>query len=161
MKSIQHLCRVLQVADNQCHETDFLEAWRHLDNSHMPVNFELVFSLCLVPMTCCSSLHFWTMFGHVFLERCYCIRRPQRGHDCGIAISLDKNFFALEQLLQDVTDSHLFYRQKSMMQTDAWTVRTMCSASNRFVIHFFPEDFGGHHKNGVGDSSVVAISKCQ
>ena len=132
MKSIQHLCRVLLVADNKCHETDFLEAW-HQNSDHLPINFELVFSLCPLPTTCCSSLHFWTMFGQDFLGRFFCLRRPQRGNDCGKAISLDKNLFALEQLLQDVPYSHLFHRQKSMMLTDAWKSQYGLPNSPNFV----------------------------
>ena len=63
VKSIQHSCRVLLVADNKCHETDFLEAWRQIDYSdHLPINFELVFSL----LSCTNDLLlFFTLLDHV------------------------------------------------------------------------------------------------
>ena len=110
------------VTDDWCHETDFLEAWSSFDASdQVPVNFELVFFLPLAPTTCCSPLHFWTTYGQdFFLARLFCLRPLQHSQDCGIAISLDKNLSALEQLLWDVPDFPLIYRPRSMMQTDAW-----------------------------------------
>ena len=46
---------------------------------------------------------------------------------------MDKNLFALEQLLQDVPDSYLFYRPKSTMQPDAWKSRYGLPNSPCFV----------------------------
>ena len=46
--------------------------------------------------------------------------------------------FALEQLLQDVPDSHVFYKQKSTMQTDAWKSHFGLPSSPYFVPHEQP-----------------------
>ena len=94
-----------------------------------PTILSWYFSPCLVPTTCCSSLHFWTIFGQDFLARFFCLRRPQHGHDCGIAISLDKNLSALEQLCK--TSRTL--RQESMMQTDAWKSQCGLPSNHSFV----------------------------
>ena len=122
VKSIQHHCRVLMVTDDRCHETDFLEAWSSFDASdRVPVNFELVFFLCLAPSSCCSPLHFWTTDGQDFFWRGYSVSArfnmvktaalrspwtrtsPHSSNSCGTSRTFP-----------------LIYRPRSMMQTGAW-----------------------------------------
>ena len=136
VKSVRHLCRVLMVTDDRCHETDFLEAWGSFDDSdRVPINFELVFFPCLAPTTCCSSLHFWTTYCQNFLVQLFLFHPLQHGHDYSTAISPGKNHFALAQLLQDAQDFHLFYKRKFTMQTDAWESR-FGSQSRPLLWHF-------------------------
>ena len=69
VKSIKPLCRVLMVTDDR---------WSSFDDSdRVPINFELVFFLCLAPVTCCSSLLFWTTYGQDFFWDGYSVSASQ------------------------------------------------------------------------------------
>ena len=69
VKSGKQLCRVLLVAADSCHETDFLEAWRNIDDSAgVSTRFELVFFTLSHTN---DLLLLWTIYGQVFLEH-YC-----------------------------------------------------------------------------------------
>ena len=62
--------------------------------------------------------------------------------------------------LQDVPGFHLFYKKKSMMQTDAWKSRYGLPSSHTFAQYnqwpcFFFEDFGGHYQNSTASPPAI------
>ena len=156
MKSIEHLCRALLVADDRCHETDLLEAWRHFDNANQgPISFELVF----FPLAYTNDLLlFLTLldhirsgfFGAVLLVPPAATWSRLRHCDIPGKVPLRTRLFPEGRAGLSPALQKKVHESNRCMEIAVWFAEQslLCVARPVAMLFIFPEDLGGHHRDG-------------